>query len=409
MSAKSKLGRPPLPEGSSREARLFCRLLPSEVAQIEAAAKSAKKSKSQWIRETLSQGHARAQTGNEESNGRLIVRQCGISPCSPCCNSANSLTVNTGQTPANLKPVHLSQSLSLVPFRVRVLFNETELSTGTAFTYLLDGVHYLVTNWHIVTGRSPSDHQPISKTGGIPNRLVLYLPVDKGGFENQRLCGWSEFQIDLYEDTKDLKTPMWWEHPHHNSAVDLVVMEIKGLEKCKVVPANDVSLGLDNFLVWTGMDVFVIGYPKGISGGGGLPIWKRGSIASEPEIDIDRVPMFYIDTATRPGTSGSPVFAQASGMWPVEGRPFPAEAILGTGYRFLGIYSGRVRSHQSSKVTRDKEAAKADRLEQEIYEAQLGKVWKEKAIVETIRAKTVGISSWEVELKGVEPEVCPEA
>jgi hypothetical protein len=43
----------PLPEGSSREARLFCRLLPSEVAEIEAAAKMVKKSKSDWIREVL--------------------------------------------------------------------------------------------------------------------------------------------------------------------------------------------------------------------------------------------------------------------------------------------------------------------------------------------------------------------
>jgi hypothetical protein len=53
MSKKGKLGRPPLPEGSSRGARLFCRLLASEVAEIEAAARTAKKSKSEWIREVL--------------------------------------------------------------------------------------------------------------------------------------------------------------------------------------------------------------------------------------------------------------------------------------------------------------------------------------------------------------------
>jgi hypothetical protein len=53
MSKKPKLGRPPLPDGSSREARLFCRLLPSEVEEIESAAKTANKSKSEWIRQTL--------------------------------------------------------------------------------------------------------------------------------------------------------------------------------------------------------------------------------------------------------------------------------------------------------------------------------------------------------------------
>lgn len=53
MSKRMKLGRPPLPEGASREGRLFCRLLLSEVEEIERAAKAAKKSKSDWIRETL--------------------------------------------------------------------------------------------------------------------------------------------------------------------------------------------------------------------------------------------------------------------------------------------------------------------------------------------------------------------
>lgn len=53
MSKKTKVGRPPLPEGASREARLFCRLSPSEAAEIEAAAKTAKKSKSEWIRGVL--------------------------------------------------------------------------------------------------------------------------------------------------------------------------------------------------------------------------------------------------------------------------------------------------------------------------------------------------------------------
>jgi uncharacterized protein (DUF1778 family) len=53
MSKRTKLGRPPLPEGASREGRLFCRLLQSEVEEIERAAKAAKKSKSDWIREAL--------------------------------------------------------------------------------------------------------------------------------------------------------------------------------------------------------------------------------------------------------------------------------------------------------------------------------------------------------------------
>lgn len=47
------MGRPPLPEGAAKEGRLYCRLLPSEVAEIKAAARTDKKSKSEWIRDVL--------------------------------------------------------------------------------------------------------------------------------------------------------------------------------------------------------------------------------------------------------------------------------------------------------------------------------------------------------------------
>ena len=53
MSKKRTRGRPPLPKGAAKKGRLYCRLLESEVAEIEAAAKKAEKSTSQWIRETL--------------------------------------------------------------------------------------------------------------------------------------------------------------------------------------------------------------------------------------------------------------------------------------------------------------------------------------------------------------------
>jgi hypothetical protein len=53
MLKKPKIGRPPLPDGASKEGRLYCRLLESEVAEIVAAARAAKKSKSEWIRDVL--------------------------------------------------------------------------------------------------------------------------------------------------------------------------------------------------------------------------------------------------------------------------------------------------------------------------------------------------------------------
>jgi hypothetical protein len=69
------------------------------------------------------------------------------------------------------------------------------------------------------------------------------------------------------------------------------------------------------------MDVFVLGYPKGIDGGGEFPIWKRGSIATEPGVHRGGPPHILIDTATREGISGARAIAIADGDFDVEGTP----------------------------------------------------------------------------------------
>ena len=49
----------------------------------------------------------------------------------------------------------------------------------------------------------------------------------------------------------------------------------------------------------------VIGYPFSDIAYLQMPIWKRASIASEPDINIDKLPKMLVDTATRSGLSGS--------------------------------------------------------------------------------------------------------
>jgi len=96
----------------------------------------------------------------------------------------------------------------------------------------------------------------------------------------------------------------------------------------------------DNLPLQIGMDVFVLGYPFGI-GTGGLPIWKRGSLASEPEILDPQRPYILIDTASRPGMSGSPIIRRSWGAHQLQGG---ALSLGGSGVatKFVGIYSGRL-------------------------------------------------------------------
>ena len=116
-----------------------------------------------------------------------------------------------------------------------------------------------------------------------------------------------------------------------------------------------------------GIDVFVLGFPLGIRKTGLFPIWKRASIATEYGFDINGVPSFLVDTATREGMSGAPVIWRAGGKYR---RPSGALTIGGSGTQVLGIYSGR-------------HVGKLD-------EAQLGIVWKTELIDQIIDDPTPG-------------------
>lgn len=283
----------------------------------------------------------------------------------------------------NQKLPVLRDELSLVPFSISMYFEDTKMSVGTAFFYLYEDEFYLVTNWHNVTGREPVTLKCKHSYAGLPNRLLINIPHSI--HENQvARTNWKEHSISLYEDIGDAPTkPRWYEHPTHKNKVDLVAIPmdmnripIDSLEIISSRAANDPSLNLNQICLSPGLDVFVLGFPMGINGGGDFPIWKRGSIASEPDFDIDGLPKIYIDTATREGISGSPVYAQETGYWFPENATTQNEAKLGKGRRFLGVYSGRVGADS--------------------FLAQLGIVWKSSAIEEILQDKVTGISSFEL-------------
>jgi hypothetical protein len=151
--------------------------------------------------------------------------------------------------------------------------------------------------------------------------------------------------------------------------MDVVAIPLAGLEETAIKAANDPSLDLDKPPIEPGIDAFVLGYPEGLSGGGKFAIWKRATIASEPDLDMGDLPRIYIDTATRAGMSGAPVYAQQVGYWMPEGETDPAKAVIGRGRRFLGVYSGRIKAGPEDE-----------------FKAQLGVVWKESALIELLDA-----------------------
>lgn len=272
-------------------------------------------------------------------------------------------------------PVTIQEKMSWVSFQIELMYEKENLGIGTAFAYELNGQTYLITNWHNVTGRHPETMKAIHKDLALPNKLLLHYPVEFNSDENlpdaESKVGWSSFELDLYED--DL--PVWYEHPEHGHNVDAIAIPF-GISASMLKPANANELDLTKITLRPSLDVFVLGYPRGMTGGAKLPVWKRGSIASEPDVDLDKLPKFFIDTATREGMSGSPVYAQQSGYIVPEGGAGPKDAIIGEARRFAGIYSGRVGDDN--------------------FKAQLGIVWKESAITEIILGEKKGVSSFEI-------------
>ena len=155
-------------------------------------------------------------------------------------------------------------------------------------------------------------------------------------------------QVEIRLNEQDGNDPCWKEHPEHGRAVDVVAVDVEDTFSKDNHTFNAVNGGTrfdERFHGSVTDDVFVIGYPLGLSGSkserGAMPIYKRGSIASEPMVDFDQRPCLLIDCRTFSGMSGSPVVVSHSGIWMPEGK-MTDDAVIGTVENLLGVYSGRM-------------------------------------------------------------------
>lgn len=240
---------------------------------------------------------------------------------------------------------------------------EHVISNATGFVYKYSDKYYLVSNWHVFSGRNANDLSPLDKQhSALPEKIRIHFPID-GKIDTTEI-------ID-YPLIDESNNNLWLEHPQKHK-VDVAALNIEWKSKFANFPINQINeaRGIKNFPdgFYVGQDVFILGYPKGIKGGGGLPIWKRATIAAEPYLAMnDNELKILIDAATREGMSGSPVIYAGNLGDPV--LPDGRKQIVNTrpSKLFLGVYSGRI-------------------IGEDELAAQLGIVWKEQAIREIIEA-----------------------
>jgi hypothetical protein len=178
------------------------------------------------------------------------------------------------------------------------------LSICTGFIYEKDSKYYLISNWHCFTGKNPNTNKPLDGDFVLPAKVQVPFQKTK-----TPLISWKRKSYNLIDESTN---PLWLIHPKHKNKVDVVALEIKCPEDVFLYPINHQDLEDHNPVVAD--DVFILGFPFNLRSGGNFPIWKRASIATEPDIPYNNKPQILVDTASREGMSGAPVIFRRNGI-----------------------------------------------------------------------------------------------
>ena len=104
-----------------------------------------------------------------------------------------------------------------------------------------------------------------------------------------------------------------------------------------------------------------------------LPIFRRGYVATSPDLDFNGAPLFLIDASVFPGSSGSPVFTVGDSL--IGGTP---------ALKFLGIIAAVYTQPTDGRITwrtAPTNQVPVPELDQMI---DLGVVYKARCVRETI-------------------------
>lgn len=200
-------------------------------------------------------------------------------------------------------PRAASKAVVFVNKQIRTKSGVDETKFGTGFIYLdRRQQHWLISNWHVFTGRRPDDPGVLlGNTAQSPFSVKIGLAV-----KDQNLFKVQEFA--LYADG----IPLWRQHPQ-GTIFDIAALPIQVGPEFEVTSIQDASIPQTG-AIEPGFDLIVIGFPFEAGQDVPYPLWKRAMLSSEPSVQFFGSPQVLLDMSGTPGMSGSPVFVSHDGF-----------------------------------------------------------------------------------------------
>ena len=189
-----------------------------------------------------------------------------------------------------------------------------EQGTGIYYAFFIDGLefHAVITNRHVVEGTHKCSFViRAADSLGNPNYKSNYL----FNFDSAK---W------IYHDSEDLAMIVL--NPNINGDFKKITNRIPYMNFFNASMIPDTMMERTALPI---MDVFMIGYPMGITDGvNNIPILRRGVTATPFFLNFENSHRFLVDIPIFPGSSGSPVIARSS-----------------NGYTLLGIATSSINTN----------------------------------------------------------------
>ncbi len=217
---------------------------------------------------------------------------------------------------------------SLQSLYVEVFFNSVRLGKATGFIIKSKTQYYLITNWHVVTGKEVGTKNFLPNINQSPNIIKISHHSNPLG----------NYVVKTETLTLNFDT-LYRQVIFDGKLADVVAIPLKDTIDISIFPV-DYKITYEPLMLSPTERISIVGFPEGFKTKG-LPIWKSGLIASETEFNPDNKPIIYIDVDGIGGMSGSPVYYISSDYLQkdlMQIHAIPAKSF------FMGIFSSGLPS-----------------------------------------------------------------